>query len=266
MQNRYTGDVGDFGKYGLLRWIVQQNEPKHLRLGIHWYLAAPENNNDGGSRVRRYLDENDEYRDCDPELYAFLQTIQRRKVRQGGELPRAVATIQQSGILPSTTSFFDDLLTFRHFAVRGKGVKQQRVTYRKAWHTRAMNKMAPANLVFLDPDNGLERKSTKSHHARGPKYIYFDELDAFVNRKQTTIVYQHANMERGGFTNYLRQLMSTMSRRYAKKVSSPCCCLYRPHGPRAFIVLPIGVIGKHVVKRTTQIATHPAWSHFFSIL
>ena len=33
MQNRYTGDIGDFVKYGLLRAIS-----KGKKLGIAWYL------------------------------------------------------------------------------------------------------------------------------------------------------------------------------------------------------------------------------------
>ena len=38
MQDRYTGDVGDFGKYGLLRWLCGQDAAP-LRLGVVWYRA-----------------------------------------------------------------------------------------------------------------------------------------------------------------------------------------------------------------------------------
>ena len=44
MQNRYTGDIGDFAKYGLLRAIRGR-----MRLGVAWYLhpgAGPDG--DGG--------------------------------------------------------------------------------------------------------------------------------------------------------------------------------------------------------------------------
>jgi hypothetical protein len=36
MQNRYVGDIGDFGKFGLLRFI----EDTGLRIGINWYLHS----------------------------------------------------------------------------------------------------------------------------------------------------------------------------------------------------------------------------------
>ena len=39
MQNRYTGDIGDFGKYGLLRALCSPvGEIQRLQLGVVWYL------------------------------------------------------------------------------------------------------------------------------------------------------------------------------------------------------------------------------------
>ena len=41
MQNRYTADLGDFGKYGLLKALCQshgEDEERNLRLGVVWYL------------------------------------------------------------------------------------------------------------------------------------------------------------------------------------------------------------------------------------
>jgi hypothetical protein len=37
MQNRYTADLGDFGKYGLLKALCQsKDEERNLRLGVVW--------------------------------------------------------------------------------------------------------------------------------------------------------------------------------------------------------------------------------------
>ena len=41
MQNRYTGDIGDFGKLGLLR-VLQESG---LTIGVNWYLVPDENHN-----------------------------------------------------------------------------------------------------------------------------------------------------------------------------------------------------------------------------
>ena len=44
MQDRYAGDVGDYGKLALLRRLCKPN----FRLGIVWYTTTiPENNADG---------------------------------------------------------------------------------------------------------------------------------------------------------------------------------------------------------------------------
>ncbi len=55
MQDRYAGDIGDFGKFVLLRAIANQNLP----LGVNWYLARPGSHeihkDDGNFRVSRVL-------------------------------------------------------------------------------------------------------------------------------------------------------------------------------------------------------------------
>lgn len=38
MQDRYVGDIGDFGKYGLLRALCAHD----LSLGVVWYLVPDE--------------------------------------------------------------------------------------------------------------------------------------------------------------------------------------------------------------------------------
>jgi len=59
MQDRYAGDVGDFGKFGMLRCI----ENTGLRVGVNWYLVGDESHNNDGKHIG-YL-EDDKYRGCD---------------------------------------------------------------------------------------------------------------------------------------------------------------------------------------------------------
>ena len=44
MQDRYTGDVGDFGKYGMLRRLcgLRDEDADPLKLGVVWYRPNPE--------------------------------------------------------------------------------------------------------------------------------------------------------------------------------------------------------------------------------
>ena len=51
MQDRYVGDVGDFGKYGLLGSLCGKDEyGAALRLGVLWYrFDGKDTSNDGGA-------------------------------------------------------------------------------------------------------------------------------------------------------------------------------------------------------------------------
>lgn len=51
MQNRYTGDVGDFGTYGLLRALAAPAGARPMRLGVVWHLVPDESHNADGKHV-----------------------------------------------------------------------------------------------------------------------------------------------------------------------------------------------------------------------
>lgn len=74
MQDGYAGDIGDHGKFALLRAIAQTAQ---MRLGLHWWLtSAGARPNDG--RHTTYLTSSKgelRYRATDPELFDALRTI-----------------------------------------------------------------------------------------------------------------------------------------------------------------------------------------------
>lgn len=47
MQNRYVGDIGDFGKLGLLRQLSKTG----LSVGVNWYLTPDETHNGDGRHI-----------------------------------------------------------------------------------------------------------------------------------------------------------------------------------------------------------------------
>lgn len=49
MKNQYFGDIGDYGKYGLLRHLAGQG----LSISVNWYLTPKDTTNDGS--IRGYL-------------------------------------------------------------------------------------------------------------------------------------------------------------------------------------------------------------------
>lgn len=73
MQNRYVGDIGDFGKYHLLKSLCSGNDDKgDLSLGVVWYLVPDENHNEDGKHIR-YLEQSASnlarFRKGDPLLF-----------------------------------------------------------------------------------------------------------------------------------------------------------------------------------------------------
>ena len=69
MQNRYTGDIGDFGKLGLLRRISESG----FSIGVNCYLTPDESHNGDGRHIG-YL-RNEAFRVCDEQLWRVLGDI-----------------------------------------------------------------------------------------------------------------------------------------------------------------------------------------------
>ena len=111
MQDRYIGDVGDFGKYGLLRSLCRgdKHDPA-FRLGVLWYRFDGDEStaaNDGRhidylcapSRHERFL------RRCDPDLFEKMLYLVKSD--------RSIAAVEANHVLPADTVFFSDGLSSR---------------------------------------------------------------------------------------------------------------------------------------------------------
>ena len=68
MKNQYVGDIGDYGKYGLLRFLANHG----IKIGINWYLTENDGSSDG--RYTGYLNRSEEAI-YDSELFKSLQKI-----------------------------------------------------------------------------------------------------------------------------------------------------------------------------------------------
>ena len=85
MQNRYTGDIGDFGKLGLLRVL----QAAGFSIGVNWYLTPDENHNQDGKHTNY-----DDLRSCDESLW--------RELKQIVDSDRNVAALQTDRIQKAT--------------------------------------------------------------------------------------------------------------------------------------------------------------------
>ena len=75
MKNQYVGDIGDYGKYSLLRFLALQG----IRIGVNWYLTDNDESTDGS--FTDYLSK-DAYKNLDPDVYAALQEIVQKHSRE----------------------------------------------------------------------------------------------------------------------------------------------------------------------------------------
>ena len=259
MQNRYVGDLGDFGKYGLLKALCSSLEAvsgPHLTLGVVWYLVPDEGHNDDGKYVQ-YLVPNarnqEKFRCCDPVLYDVLADIV-------GAGRRNVASIMTRGVLPASTRYYESALTFDELPGSGSEVQRQRIELRAGWLQGALESTAPCELVFLDPDNGFEVK-VGPHQKRGPKYVFFSELMPFFQRGQSLVVYHH--MARRG--SAMDQVRGRLAEIEDKLGYGSFALLYHRGSARAFFVIPVKGYEESLRSRAEKFLESP-WSRHFELV
>ena len=71
---------------------------------------------------------------------------------------------------------------------------------RAEWLDRAAGKIRDCNLVFLDPDNGLQPERFRPTGAKANKSASFADLSRFSHPGRTLIVYHHHTRRKGGHT------------------------------------------------------------------
>ena len=210
MQDRYTGDIGDFVKYGLLRAIRGRK-----RLGVAWYLH-PDGGPEGNGQHTAYLQQRTRWRHLDPDLFDAL-----KRLVDGGE--RSVGAVQAAGVLDSA-AFAVEPLDIARVAV------SDRKRWRSEWFERVRNRLSGCDLVFADPDNGLcpdERfQPTRRECA---KRIPLAEAAALAAGR-AAVIYHHNTRRRGGHAQEIQWWMGQLP---------GCTCAYysRRWSNRTFFIV-----------------------------
>ena len=258
MQDRYTGDIGDFGKYGLLRALTQTEENQAQKLGIVWYLNPDETGNRDGRHTGYLAAEGKDRRRfaaCDEELYQALAQLV-------GAGRRSVKAVQESGILPPGTVYHDETLTLKNLErPRGKTLRQAQMERRESWNRAALEKTGDCEIVFLDPDNGLETASVKPHMVRAAKYAFYSELETYLSRGQSLMVYHHLDRS----SKSLQQVHRRQREIYEKLGRRTLVMRYYRGSPRAFILIPQNRHRELVMERTRGMLAG-AWSRHFTMI
>ena len=254
MQNRYVGDVGDFGKYGLLRSICGFNggyfHEQPLNLGVVWYLY-PDESHDSDGKYTGYLACNSKnhagFRICDPDLYDVLQ-------RLVDENDRHVAAVRDSGILPSGTMYFEPDMSYSR-----RQPRTVRQATRDNWLQSALETTTDADLIFVDPDNGLS-ETVDPLRKNGPKYAFMDDLRQFANRGQSLIIYHHLG-RRGTAVQQIKYWAGVLQKTLSL-AHLPWSLWYHRGTARAYFIIPQEHHAATLEERLTGFVSGPWGAHF----
>lgn len=175
MQNRYSGDIGDYIKLALLRGISEGR-----RLGVAWFLYPDEGHNSDGKHTA-YLSNPTTWRHLDPPLFDRLGEVVRCE--------RSVQALQRT---------FDKEAHFATEPVPTDLTAAERSAARKHWFERNLRHLSQCDFVFADPDNGLVgdedwRRKTSSFGKQMP----LSEARAF-SAGRCAVIYHHNSRFKGG--------------------------------------------------------------------
>ena len=223
MQTRYVGDIGDYLKLGILRAL----SPGH-RLGVAWWLFPDEDHNKDGRHIG-YLDQSVQWRHFDPQLFDALRMI----VSSG---QRDVRALEAANILPGAI-FASDLIP-------------QRKRAREEWFASVQRALHGADLVFVDPDNGLEPDGYSHGSAKSGKSVLLSELRELAKPGRCLIVYHHHTRRKGGHHSEIEYWADRLRLIGFLTVDA---LRPRPYSPRVFFLLDAPPV---VRQRAEQLAVH----------
>lgn len=166
MKDQYFGDIGDYKKYSILRSLTKDGA---LTVVVCWMLTDNDGRSDG--RHIQYLTMPAVWRHYDPAVFDLLA----RAVLVDGI--RHVALIQDSQLV-SHAVFFSERLSDG--------------TEARSWYFQRLRQVAEhTDVVFFDPDNGMEVASVKYGARNSNKYLYWHEAVCCFRAGNSLLLYQH---------------------------------------------------------------------------
>ncbi len=166
MKNKYFGDINDYRKYGLIRVILCSYK---FRLLVAWMLTPDDPKNDG--KFTDYLSQSDDWRQYDEELYDGLKHLMNTPGI------RNVGRIEKTNLLPGAKYFSREV--------------PDSSDDRRDWFQDLLSNTKDSDLVFLDPDNGIEVNSKPYGRKDSSKYLYWHEISGLWGQGKSLLIYQH---------------------------------------------------------------------------
>jgi hypothetical protein len=170
MKNQYFGDINDYRKYGLLRGLSNNGKISTL---VCWMLTENDSRPDG--KFISYIGNKEKFSKYDPELFNILSDCLKSE-------NRGVGLCRDNNIIPNA-NYYESIIPDN---------KDQRNNYFENIYPIATKH----DLIFLDPDNGLEINSKRKGNKDSSKYLYYDEVYKLYKQGSSLLIYQHFIRER----------------------------------------------------------------------
>lgn len=218
MQDRYSGDIGDFGKFQLLRYLFDDEEYLLTQL---WYMYPNENHNSDGM----YIDYFEKVKGFDEFLENSLKNIISSN--------RKVKALEDVKLLKNAKYFNEYLLN------------DGCIDFRKNWFFKALEFSKNSDVILTDSDNGIALLCDKKNkdlnlldlsqikkRKNSGKYIFIDEIEALYKQSRAMIVYHHLNR---CFAHDLQ--IECLLKKLKIKYSKVLAIKHKPYSPRVYFIL-----------------------------
>jgi hypothetical protein len=166
VKNQYFGDTNDYKKYGLLRIL---SDGGRFKIAVCWMLTAAVNRGEG--KLTRYITQPEKWRAFDQELFDSLKRCLRHPSN------RNVRWAKDEDLIPSAL-FYDEELA-------------DDAGRRREYFERFLSAAGGCELVFFDPDNGLEVPTIPFGSRESRKYVYQQEVRSSFAVGHSLLLYQH---------------------------------------------------------------------------
>ncbi len=187
MKNQYFGDVNDYKKYGLLKLLSGYGQLKTI---VCWMLTRDDERNDG-NRIT-YLHQPEKWRSYDSNLYDYLE----ESIVQLGK--RNINVIEASDVFINC-NYYSQIL-------------EDDIASREAYFSKFSKFAKGSDLIFFDPDNGLQVKSVNYGKKNSSKYIFWNEVKDSYKSGHSLLIYQHfPRMNRASYIDNLVRRFSAIS-------------------------------------------------------
>src|ERR1035438_2178176 len=166
MKNQYFGDINDFHKYRILSAISQQT-------GSHicfvWMLTENDESNEGGKR--HHFKYPDQWRSNNRDLFDFLE-------KHNTPLDQRNVTVMRHAPEFRGATFVNTMLT-------------RNPLEQAAYFAEVRRVVRPKDILFFDPDNGLEVPSVPRCSRKSNKHLYWEDLCPLYAAGHSAVIYQH---------------------------------------------------------------------------